>query len=408
MAAGLLAAATLAGPACAADPFGLWQTEVRPRGAETPAPMRLGPVDVAPDLRVGLAHDSNVYAQGAGARSDWRTTVEPQVRLALQTGPHALEFAVRLRDVRHRREGRLDHTDGVFAGTATLAADAATALTVMGEAGRRHLLPGAPDAADAAAEAAPVGWVAAGVAVARRMGRVQAGAGGGVEVVEHRDVARIGGGLTEQDFRDRTEWRVNVFASYDVSPDMTAFAEVEGDRREHGAADPGGVQHDSRALGMVAGMRVEVAEILAAEVRGGWLTRQFEDTALDDVSGLDAGLAVRWRATPLTALAVEIDRDVLESGLPGGAAIVRTRARLGLDHELLRTLMVRPAVAYRRDAHAGLARTDEVYAAGVKLDYLVNRSLAAGLSVSHGRRESTAPGRDHDRTVAEVQGRVRF
>ena len=403
-----LAAGMPGSGARAADPFGLWRTEVRPRAAETPPPMQFGRLTVEPSVGVALAHDSNVYAQDTGARSDWRTTVEPEVRLSAPAGAHAVEARAQVRAVRHAGEGRLDHTDAGLDARAALAIDRATTLTLEGEAGRRHLLPGAPDAADAAAAASPVDRAAIGARLARRMGALAAGAGVAAGVQDHRDVALRGGGRAEQDYRDRTEWRASVFASVDVTPDLTAFAEVEADRRDHGHADPGGVRHDSRALGLVAGMRVEVAQILSAEVRGGWLTRRFEDSALDDVTGLDAGLAVRWAATPLTTLAMEIDRDVVEPAVPGAAAIVRTRARLGFDHELLRTLMVRPAVAYRRDAYAGLARTDEVYAAGVKLDYLVNRSLAAGVSVSHGRQASSVPGLDHERTVAEVQGRVRF
>lgn len=84
----------------------------------------------------------------------------------------------------------------------------------------------------------------------------------------------------------------------------------------------------------------------------------------------------------MTTLTAAAGRSVEDTGVIGSAGALRTDLSIGVDHELLRNLILTAETAWSEDDYNGLDRTDTRFAAGFNAVYRLNRhyGLTAGLA----------------------------
>ena len=61
-----------------------------------------------------------------------------------------------------------------------------------------------------------------------------------------------------------------------------------------------------------------------------------------------------------------------------GAGYLASSVAAGVDHELLRNLLLNANAGYENDFFQGVSRTDAVFSAGAGIRYLLNRNLYLG------------------------------
>lgn len=192
------------------------------------------------------------------------------------------------------------------------------------------------------------------------------------------DAVAADGTPIEQDFRDSLYSRGALSLAYDVSPRVALVVRGQVDRLNYTNADPGPneLDRDSTGYAVEGGVRLQLTNLLFGEVRVGYLERQSDDPLLPNASGLSFGANLQWDVTPLTTLRLFADRQVEESGSLFNSGNIRSQARLSVEHELLRNVIL--------DGELELARIDSVgqfneqadqYRVRAGVTWLVNRRL---------------------------------
>jgi hypothetical protein len=133
------------------------------------------------------------------------------------------------------------------------------------------------------------------------------------------------------------------------------------------------------------------------------------------ISGLAYSAQLRWSPTRLTTLRLVGGRSFQRSPIAGIAGIQQHEVSLSAEHELLRTLILRPAVRYLvadfRVPAGGEQRQERYFNASFGAGWRLSRRLeiAGDYTLSLGRNSGAMnPGRAFDRNRVAVSLRWRL
>ena len=98
-----------------------------------------------------------------------------------------------------------------------------------------------------------------------------------------------------------TSMAASAGVSYELTPAVKPFVEVEGDSRVHDLPlDRNGYARDSTGGYAKAGTSFEFTRLLTGEISVGYAARDYVDPRLDRLQGLLTAASLTWTATPLT------------------------------------------------------------------------------------------------------------
>ena len=173
----------------------------------------------------------------------------------------------------------------------------------------------------------------------------------------------------------------------------------------------GRFDRDSWGRELVAGTAADLGGVFLGEVFAGHLQRSYDDPGLPRISGPAFGGLLQWNATPLTTLNARLARGIEESVLQA-SGFLSTRTEVGVDHELLRNLVLSANVSLTRNDYeatrGGPEREDDVLGLDFGGLWLLNRDLHVELGYRIGRRSSENPGEDYDSRALTVNLRFQI
>lgn len=315
---------------------------------------RIGSFLLYPSAEVRIEYDDNILALPEGGADDVELTVRGAARLVSQWQRHSLEANAYIQQGYHGRfttedameggarlNGRLDidrNTSARFVASIDSLAENRANITSV----RQALEPTRFRRTDALAS------------LAHDFGKLQLSGDAQVLVLDFDDVPAIGGGTIEQDFRDSVYMRGALTAALEISPRVSALVRGQVDRLtfsdEPDIPDP--FDRDTTGYALEAGFRLELDNLLSGEIRAGVLHRDVDDPSGAGLTGVSFGANLVWSLTPLTTLSLFADRQVEEGGSQLVSGNIRSQARLVLEHELLRNLVL--------EGQAGFARIDTI------------------------------------------------
>jgi len=338
----------------------------RPRPEVEQLGVRAGSFVFLPRLEVGETYDSNVFLTENNTQSDWVFVARPSLDVRSDFSSHALNFSASADAGRYHEFSSENYTDyRVGAGGRF---DVARETAVSGDVFHRRLHEGRND------PDGPIGTV--GEPIVYNLSGGEVALAQGFNRIRTRLSAQAGYYDFESQANDRDRWEygTSLRVGYDLGTGYQPF--VQGTyawtNYENAARDADGWE-------LVAGTTFDLTGLITGEVYAGYMTRQYDNAALRDFSGLALGGQVNWAVTQLTTLSARASRHVRETGtgsaLGGASSYTRTIGALGVDHELLRNLLLNGRLQWRQDDFRGIDRTDNVYTAGVGATYLINRYL---------------------------------
>jgi hypothetical protein len=198
-----------------------------------------------------------------------------------------------------------------------------------------------------------------------------------------------------QDDRNSTLALARLRAGYEISPALMPFIEVEGGRRFYDETyDSAGYERSATRVGVRAGVAVDIAEKLAGEFSIGWLSEDFDDDRLDDLSGLALAGSLQW--SPMRGTNVFLDgTTTVEGGTGGDSGSLLYTSRLRVERALRSNLTGELALgADWRDYQAG--DHDLTLHAEAGLTWWLNRYAGLVSRIRHERRTSSMASREYD------------
>jgi len=408
--AGVAAAAATAGAADvrAQDAEGPAFVRDRERPELDPLGIRLGSFFLFPQVVAGVAYDSNVFAEEDGADDDVVATAEPSFRLISDFGRHEVRLAGRAVVARYADFGDEDFADyGLEAGGRY---DFGTGAEASGTVFHRRDHEGRGDPDSEFAKREPVVFTTTGAAAAftQPFGRFSVTAGAGARTLDFRDVPLRGGGESNEDDRDRNAYDVSLRLGYEIRPGYEAFVRTTYDWVRYDGRDDQGRDRENDGYEVVAGAAVELTGLVVGQVFAGYFAREYDDAAFTDPSGLSFGGRLDWAVTGLTTVYGEASRSVVETSVAGASSITRTVLVAGVDHELLRQLVLNGEARLVRDDFEGIVREEDTLRLSAGAVYTLNRNLFVEGGYSFATRDSDAAGRGFDDNVVLFRVGVRL
>ncbi|AWK86575.1 outer membrane beta-barrel protein [Azospirillum thermophilum] len=370
--------------------------------------IRAGSFNILPRLETGVTYDSNVFATSSNRRDDYIWVVRPRLDIRSDFSSHALNFSALANAGRYSDYTSENYTD--YQVQADGRFDVSRNGSLDGALFHRRNHEGRGDTDSFTGNAEPVVYRVSGgeAGYTQRFNRIRARLAGHANYYEYDDTPLNAGGVSRQGDRDRWEYAGTGRVGYEFMDGYETFIQGTYSWTRHRMdRDFSGVNRDSDGYEIVAGLSTDLTGLITGEVYAGYLAKNYDDSRLKDFSGVSFGGRVNWSVTQLTTVSGSVSRSVRETsssiGRSAASSYTRTLVAVGVDHELLRSLLLNARAQYRLDDFNGISRQDDVYTLGAGATYQLNRYLSLTGGYTYEKRKSDAAGLDYSNNLVYLR-----
>lgn len=345
----------------------------RARPGLDPQGFSVGGFDIFPSVDATVAYDDNVYETQNDRISSAIVTVSPGISARSSWGRHALgidasgtfqRFTTRPSENNNRykvqADGRLDLLDWI---QLNASAHAISSIEARGTAG------------DIFSRGEPIRFHDNGgtFGLTTNLNRLRVAAQGEVDRITYDNV-RIDNQDLSQAYRNRVYSMESVNLSYDVSPSLQPFVQVNV---EHERYDDRAIltSLDSSGTVVLAGFNISLTKLLTGRVGVGYRWRNYRNPSYAPLNGLTYDVALVWNPRTLLSVTLEAQKAIDESPNAVASGIVRNEGSIKLDYELLRNVIVSGSADYTSESYSGFDRRDHRITSSIAIQYLMNRYL---------------------------------
>ena len=374
----------------------------------------VGSLLISPSFGIEADATDNLFARSDVKRGDSALALKPALAVRSQWSRHALglsadgtikRYANRTTESNEtfgaKLDGRLDlaedtHVTADFSAARKIEARGTTGDTLFG--------------------AAPIAFrhLSAGAEIEKSFAQARITLGGRYERFRYFDRS-LAGTVIDLSPRDYEALSGTVRAALGIGPGVAAFTSLTLNRNRY-LAPPIGPSRDSHGFTGLAGLAFGLDRLLQGEIGVGYIRQEFTAPEFLRISGLAYNGQLKWSPTRLTTVRAAGARSFQRSPIVGVAGILQHEVSLSAEHELLRTLILRPSVRYLvadfQVPNNAASRLQErfftvSFGAGWRLSQHVD--LSAEYAHSLGRVSGAVnPGRAYDRNRVAVSLRWRL
>jgi hypothetical protein len=358
----------------------------RPRPEFDPLGLRFGGFDLNASLELGAESTDNLFATETGEQDELIYSVAPNATLASHWSRHALVVSGGA-DLRGHQDFENEDTESGYV-SAYGRLDVATQTQLSGTVRAAHEVEPrtGPDALVDATGPVEFDRTEATVSAQHTINRFRViGTASTVDYDFDDAVDAVTSVVIDQDRRDRTETALTGRVEVAISPRVAIVGQYTADERDYDVTQVPSI--DSEGQTILAGVRVDLTNLIRGEVTAGQFSRDYDTGTVDGVA-VDANL--EWFVTGLTTVSVSASRDVEEGSATISDPYVNTRLGAGIDHELLRNLILSGDIgSVRREYEAPIDREDETMYGSFEARYLMNRRVALRAGFVHEENETS-------------------
>jgi hypothetical protein len=210
----------------------------------------------------------------------------------------------------------------------------------------------------------------------QKFNRLEFSAGATVDRTVYQDSTLTDGTTSTNDDRNFNQYGGVGRVSYELTPGVKPFVEVEGDSRVHDVAlDRDGFARDSTGGYAKGGTSFEFSRLLTGEISVGYSARDYVDPRLGKLDGLLTAGSLVWTATPLTTARFVSSTSIDETIVPGVAGVLTHLYTVEVDHDFRRWLTAIGKFTYGTLDYQGDGRFDKIYSIEGDLIYKLTRNL---------------------------------
>ena len=375
----------------------------RPRPDYEAPGIRNGAFLVYPRLEVQVERNDNIYAVDANEQDDTIFHIRPELSIESDWNQNFLSAYVR-GSLNRYVDFDGENIDEFGAGSTARIDVSREANIGLGADYTSSFEPRtAPDSPANAVAPIEVDTAQAYISGSRTAGYVKLSGRAGWRSLDYEDGRTGAGTVIEQDTRDRDVISVSGRVDYAISPDTAFFAQVTGNERTYDVASTvAQPNRDSSGVEYLVGSNFEVSAGVRGEIAVGYIRQDFDEAAYKDSDGFAARASLEWFPTELTTITVSGGRSVEDSATPGVGGLLSTNLSAGVDHELLRNVILNGRLTWGRDEYVGIDREDTRTGVNVGGTYLINRNLGINASYSMMKLDSEGARADIDFTVNKL------
>lgn len=374
----------------------------RPRPEYQAGGIQRGAFIFTPRMTADLEFNDNIYATATNEQSDTIAVLNPTLNIASTWSRHYLSAnasVTRREYFDFSDESVTDFSLGVDGGI-----DIGMGWTAGLGAGYDSLHEPRTSAGAAGRAAEPISYDTSSVyaSLVREVGRTRFTGSAAYDTYDYDDAPLIGGGVADQDGRDRNEILGEFRGDYAISPDTAVFGRIRYINQEYTSTTAGGTTRDQDGYTLDVGANFDLSNLVRGEVGIGYLTRSFDDPAFDDVNGLSVDGQVEWFITPLTTITAFASRGLQPAAVANSPAFISTAYGARVDHELRRNVILSAGFDLGEDDYEGIDRTDDRSNITLSGTYLLNRYVGVSLDFVNTQQDSSGVNGQPDFEVNKV------
>jgi hypothetical protein len=191
-----------------------------------------------------------------------------------------------------------------------------------------------------------------------------------------------------QSLRDATSYRVQGEVGYASGAGPSLFVSVAADVRRF---DDNVLRNrNSSGLEVLGGLRGDITPLIRGRVGIGYFRYDFADPAISARSGMGVDARVDYLITPLTTISMTARRELKNVSSINLPAALSTSFAAGVDHELLRNLVVSTGATFENADYVDSPLLVRRYGGHLGAFYLVNRRFRLDGDIAYRRRDGNS------------------
>jgi hypothetical protein len=336
-----------------------------------PPGVRLGGFMLHPQLEQGLGYDSNVFG-AAHPQGSWIVGTHPSLLVESDWSRNRIGGYADIADSRYLdqpRQGRMNWT-----------ASLGGALSV----GRDQLTVGVAHFSlhqdrtelDALPSDAPVAYQVQDVRAAYTIALNRVSLTPGLAFSSYRyDDTTIRGAPAPQGYRNRDVVQVSVSGRYELASQRNLLLVTRAMGTNYVTPQAGTASRDSTGYQVLMGFSDDADAVWRYRILLGWEMRAFRAAQYRASQAPIAEAAVIWSPSGMTTVTATLSRSIEDAAQEGIAGYTYTSARLVLDHEYLRNVLLQVSAGMQHADYLQGGGQSSGFSLGGGLTWLLNRHM---------------------------------
>ena len=379
------------------------QSRARP-DSET-APVHAGALQVKPRLDEAVGYDNNVLG-GPNRRGSWMVSTGGSLLIGSDWSRDAFGAYFSAADTRYLGQPKQSRSDGTVSlgGAIDIGRDRLTfGLAHLSQHEDRSDL-------NALASDRPVAFRVddARLSYAASFDRLTVVPEAEISSWRYGDTTVLGQ-FARQGYRDRTMLRGGATVRYEWAPLRNLVFVTRALSQRYDTSLPGQPALNSTGYQALFGVDYDEDTVWRTRLLVGGETRQFQAPRYRTHSAMIAEGELTWNPTGMTTVRGILTRTIEDAAQEGVSGFTYTAGKLGIDHELMRDILLAASVGLR---HAAFLQGGQQsgQSAGVGVTWLFNRyariSATYDLNVVHGSGPLNTAATGYSREVALIKMRL--
>jgi hypothetical protein len=327
----------------------------RPRPEFDPLGVRLGAFTFRGTATLDQGYNDNVFYSVNDRRGDVFSLGSARGRFTSNWSRHNVSGFAGVQRLQYysEREQSYTNAEGGLSGRYDLTPD--TELSAEASTGIFHVI---RTDADAVASDKPVQYslTSLGAGVTQRFGRYRASLRGFYRIYDYDEYSIAGRTVRGSgSFNDYDIYGATATAAYALGPFRTAFGGVRLFRISYGNVPQGFVDLSANAAYAFVGFNYDFDGVWRYEFDVGYLTRVYDESTIDTLSGISGTARVTWAPTALLAVRGTLQRTISQQLVPTPGntrfnnGFFSTSFGLDVTYELYRNVLLTAGIEGRYD-----------------------------------------------------------
>lgn len=371
--------------------------------------VRVGTIILQPTVTLKSQYDDNIFRQETGRKGSAILSVRAGATAKTDWRRHSIDLSAAVEAGHFTSSSDDDFLDAKIAATGILDISRSSRFRLRAGAERRHERRGGDDTPTTLG--GPVKEIAGFVEATGQYapGRLKVQPSVRFERRDFQDRRLIGGGIGDQDDRDRQIITGGVEFGYNLPGPLELTARADLSRTDFDdARDRGGFDRDNTRLRVLAGARIDQDRLLSGAVLLGYQKRWSDDPALSDFSGPAVEAQVEWRPRRYLSFAATARRAEEETTIIGASAASVAYGEIRATWEVQRFVDLKAVAAYERRSFRGANRRDKTLVLGVGAEWRARETTAISAGYRFIDEASNAPGESFRTNLVHVAIEHRF
>jgi hypothetical protein len=191
-------------------------------------------------------------------------------------------------------------------------------------------------------------------------------------------------------YQDRNTATASITARYELSPLHNLVVVIRNVDNRYMSPLPNQPSRDSTGFAVLAGLDYGTGGVWSYQALVGYEYRGFAAAQFNTISAPIVEADATWTPTGRTTVTGSLVHEIQDAGQTNIAAYTLTQAKLAIDHEYLRNVLLNGQAEVQRASYQQNVSPQTLYNAGAGVTWLLNRNMRLALTYQYWNRQSAS------------------